>query len=168
MHRRSHLNVSFYIHYMYVYMYTCVQTYISRTAVCGIASYPPTAPRCRMAELSLVQHVQAADDALTRDEARSLLQLWYLTSPPSPAATAAPPRGVVLSHAVADGPEYSWADDDAFLGWADGPTGTARVAVELKVCWCFVCVGVLLISLNLLAPGCQSGGACGLITNTHK
>lgn len=80
-----------------------------------------------------MQHVQAADTAVSREEAVALLQMWFLTSPPAPAPTAIATRGVVLSQVAAGGPEAAWSDDAAFLGWADGATGTARVAVELKV-----------------------------------
>ena len=97
-----------------------------------------------------MKHIMTTDPAVTPAQARALLRQWYLATPRtprtvsasggSPAAAAGPPGsssppGVVLDLARAGSGELearAWADDRAFLAWADVGGGASVIAAELK------------------------------------
>ena len=79
----------------------------------------------------------AADESVSRRQALGLLRSWYLSTRAGGAATGAldlapagPPGGAT---APGDAEAAAWADDDAFMEWAEGGGGAARVALELRM-----------------------------------
>jgi len=97
-----------------------------------------------------MKHIMTTDPAVAPAQARALLRQWYLATPRTPrvgpgaggppaALAGAPagssPAGVVLDLARAGSGELearAWADDRAFLAWADGGGGASVIAAELK------------------------------------
>lgn len=109
----------------------------SATLACHATDVPPTC---------LPLQTTAADGAVSRREALALLKHWYLTSTHSGTGKAegglatvglgstALSDGVALGGAV-EGEEAArlWRDDGEFMGWVEGASGAARIAMELKV-----------------------------------
>lgn len=89
----------------------------------SIATLPPTL------RTPPVPHA-AADPTVGRAQAMALLKSWFRTSPLPPSrhglATAA--AGAAAGKAPAD----PWESDAAFMAWADGTGGAARIGMELK------------------------------------
>jgi acetyl-CoA carboxylase/biotin carboxylase 1 len=99
--------------------------------------------RRRLAEDALLRHVAAADAGVDRAEALALLRAWFLSSAqPAAGAGGGGARG---GAAAAGGVELAppgagedaaqaalWRDDGAFMAWAEGASGAARIAMELK------------------------------------
>jgi hypothetical protein len=85
----------------------------------------------------------AADDTVARAEALALLRSWFLASP-QPGGSNAPAThtGVILAAensplaAINGSAENAgsalWQNDAAFMRWAEGAGGAARLAMELK------------------------------------
>jgi acetyl-CoA carboxylase/biotin carboxylase 1 len=113
--------------------------------------------RRRLTEEALLKHISAADASVGRRQALELLRDWYLSTavdpPTSPARGAAPTAaaaaassscapaaatdGVQLACTLAAGSgaaaaERAWQDDGAFMAWAQGAGGAARIALELR------------------------------------
>ncbi|KAL4859471.1 Acetyl-CoA carboxylase 1 [Chlorella vulgaris] len=113
--------------------------------------------RRRLTEEALLKHISAADASVGRRQALELLRGWYLSTsidlPTSPARGAAPTAaaaaassscapaaatdGVQLACTLAAGSggaaaERAWQDDGAFMAWAQGAGGAARIALELR------------------------------------
>lgn len=93
--------------------------------------------RRRLTEEALLRHVAAADGSVSRADALRMLRSWFLSSPrPAPPAAASaghPVQGVQLAPAEDESPGMQfWRDDAAFMAWAQGSNGAARIAMELK------------------------------------
>ena len=92
----------------------------------------------RLAEEEIIKHITTTDGAIRRSQALGLLRSWYLGMPHAKgaAAPAGPAAGVVLDlarSAADEGEARLWADDGAFLAWAEGGGGASIIAAELKV-----------------------------------
>jgi len=90
--------------------------------------------RRRLAEQALCKHVQAADDAVSLADAKAMIRDWFLNSPRKEtddmaAAILVENVGARLSDAEA---EAIWENDAEFLRWVEGPTGAARISLELR------------------------------------
>ena len=87
----------------------------------------------------------AADGSVGRREALALLRSWYLGSllpqqpglSPKRSSLVVSPRSHHGAGGAGGGEEEEaarlWRDDAAFLGWVEGASGAARIAMELKV-----------------------------------
>lgn len=85
----------------------------------------------RLAEAALCTHLRSADDKITSVEAKQMIRDWYLTSPMS--SNADSNISLVVDHAMnLDEQEALWQDDAAFMDWVDGPSGAARISLELR------------------------------------
>lgn len=92
----------------------------------------------RLAEEEVIKHIITTDGGVRRAQALGLLRSWYLGMPQLKGATmpAGPAAGVVLDlarSAADEGEARAWADDSAFLAWAEGGGGASVIAAELKV-----------------------------------
>ena len=83
----------------------------------------------RLAEDELAKHVAAADSALSRSSARSLLKSWCESSSSGVAELEAAAADTAPAASAASSP---WDDDRAFLTWASSPAGGAAVAAGLR------------------------------------
>jgi len=124
-----------------------------------------------------MKHIMTTDPAVAPAQARALLRQWDLATPRTPrvgagaggppaALAGAPagssPAGVVLDLARAGSGELearAWADDRAFLAWADGGGGASVIAAELKARGSRICPLAQLAS-HLRAQGCCGGSVC--------
>ncbi|CAK0731625.1 hypothetical protein CVIRNUC_000020 [Coccomyxa viridis] len=90
--------------------------------------------RRRLAEEEIVKHVTTTDADIGRAQALSLLRSWYLKTPIKHAGSSISNRVVLdLARSAADESEArAWADDTAFLSWAEGGSGASIIAAELK------------------------------------
>eukprot|EP00889_Picochlorum_renovo_P007752 jgi/Picre1/34782/NNA_002248.t1 len=85
----------------------------------------------RLAEAALCTHLRSADDKITSVEAKQMIRDWFLTSPLS--GNADSNISLVVDHAMnLDEQEALWQDDAAFMDWVDGPSGAARISLELR------------------------------------
>jgi hypothetical protein len=92
----------------------------------------------------------AADCTVSRRQALALLRGWYLSAPHDPPPVSSPRTASPANCASSDGridgvelatpagsdaaaaAERAWQDDAAFMAWAQGSGGGARVALELR------------------------------------
>ncbi|EFN59405.1 hypothetical protein CHLNCDRAFT_56737 [Chlorella variabilis] len=109
--------------------------------------------RRRLTEEALLKHIAAADSGVSRQQALALLRGWYQSTshgtPDSPARRTPGASADGNGAGAADGVELAaiapaanggagaaaeraWQDDGAFMAWAQGAGGAARIAMELR------------------------------------
>jgi len=96
----------------------------------------------KLCEEALLKHISAADDIVGGDAAKTLLKSWFLTTPNSNSYNNAATQGflsnnntttITTTTITINGEDAAgWNDDACFMSWAEGASGAARIAVELK------------------------------------
>ena len=87
--------------------------------------------RRRLAEQALCRHVQSADELITLEEATSMIKNWFLTSPKKGSNDS------IVNFITSNSLTYEesselWENDEKFMEWVEGPTGSARISLELR------------------------------------
>lgn len=106
----------------------------------------------------MLKHITTTDAGIGRAQGLALLRAWYLATPRAKTGAGAaagglppaggPAAGVVLDlarSAADEGEARAWADDAAFLAWAEGGGGASVIAAELKVLHACAAVPPLLL-----------------------
>jgi acetyl-CoA carboxylase/biotin carboxylase 1 len=93
--------------------------------------------RRRLAEQALCYHIQAADEKIGLADAKALIKQWYLSSPRKEDASDQSMASILLDNSDSrfsqEEANAIWEGEDAeFLQWVEGPTGAARISLELR------------------------------------
>ena len=93
--------------------------------------------RRRLAEQTLCHHVQAADDKVSLVDAKAMIRSWFLSSPRKEDMNDQAMASILLNTTDSKFSEAEataiWENEDAeFLQWVEGPTGAARISLELR------------------------------------